>query len=63
MNEQVLASIFGRDEAKALVVVEPLHGSFSTHCTILGLETDDVAWQPGHDAGFDPARLATRRLS
>src|SRR5690606_38013167 len=33
MDEAVLAAIVGRDEAEALLVVEPLHGAFGTHVT------------------------------
>src|SRR5687768_7082548 len=31
MNEAVLGTVFGRDETKALVVVEPLHCAGRTH--------------------------------
>src|SRR5262249_36613745 len=37
MHEQILTSVLGRDEAEALVIVEPLHGSFHRH-SVLALE-------------------------
>src|SRR5688572_16587701 len=32
MDEQILRSVFGRDEPETLVVVEPLHCACRTHC-------------------------------
>jgi hypothetical protein len=34
VHEQVLAAVFGRDEAEALVIVEPLYGSLRAHRAI-----------------------------
>jgi hypothetical protein len=35
MDEAVLRAVFRRDEAEALAVVEPLHGSDGTHSELL----------------------------
>ena len=36
VDETVLATVLGRDKAKALTVVEPLHCSFGTHyCSLV----------------------------
>src|SRR5436189_4887568 len=37
VHEQVLALVIGRDEAKALVVAEPLHGSGCHMCSLPGV--------------------------
>src|SRR3954452_646162 len=41
MHEQVFAGVIGRDEAEALVVVEPLHGSCCHLDSLPGMCTAD----------------------
>jgi hypothetical protein len=42
MDEAVLATILGGDEAVALLIVEPLHGSCGTHTSFAPGYGDDV---------------------
>src|SRR5690625_4503301 len=40
VDEAVLRTILGRDEAKTLGVIEPLHNSCGTHTVLLSFGTD-----------------------
>src|SRR5688500_11339134 len=54
VDEQVLASVLGRDEAEALVVVEPLDGALRAHCA--GLRAGrGVLWRGGAAASAGAA--------